>query len=387
LALALLLNIYQQRVTARESAKSQERNRIENQKAEAKLAAMLKWKLMLPREAPSVLHMVEPPAVGPDGSVYVVSRSEHRLHAVDSSGNVQWSFPGVIGAEPAVGFGGAVYAAGVDNSLYALDPVTGQTQWSTKFSGGAAKICTGPAQAPGGNVYILSQQDPHTLDLNAVAPDGKLLWQVHEPAEQMCPAEGPPEMFTQLLPPPVVADDGIIYFSNDGMLFAVGPQGAGEWSAETERPFARLVVGRHSEVYAYGEHLTAFGANGQLRWTIQRTTSNGLIPSVSEDGTIYFVDTSRSAYNLVAIDPGGSEKWTFALEPWIKSLHVGPDGAIYISGSNGTLYALDSERRKLDWGYWGDSVAIARDGTIYAVTYDGSLYALNPPIPGNLQSP
>ena len=147
------------------------------------------------------------------------------------------------------------------------------------------------------------------------------------------------------------------------------------------------MVGRHSEVYAYGEHLTAFGANGQQRWTIQRGTANGLIPSISEDGTIYFVDTTRSAYMLVAIDPGGSEKWTFALEPWIKSLLVAPDGTIYISGSNGTLYALDSERRKLDWGYRGDSVAIARDGTIYAVTYDGSLYALNPPIPGNLQSP
>jgi outer membrane protein assembly factor BamB len=324
--------------------------------------------------------------VGPDGSVYVVSRKESRLHAVDSSGHVIWSFPGVIGAEPAVGFGGAVYVVGVDNSLYALDAGTGQIQWSTKISGGAEKICTGPALAPDGTVYTLSQPNSLTLDLNAVAPDGKLLWQIHEPSEQMCSTRDVVEMSSQLLPPPVVADNGAIYFSHDGTLFAVSPQGVGEWSAETERPIARLAVGRHSEVYAYAEHLTSFGANGQLRWTSERGTANGLIPSIAEDGTIYFVDTSRSLYELVAIDPAGSEKWTFVLEPFIKSLLVGQDGSIYICGSNGTLYALDAERRKLDWGYWGDSLAVARDGTIYAVTNVGEVFALNPPIPGNLEN-
>jgi outer membrane protein assembly factor BamB len=285
-----------------------------------KLAAMLKWRLVLPREAPSSLATLEPPVVGPDGAAYVVVRKESRLHALDSAGHLKWSFSGVISADPAVAPGGStVYVVGTAHSLFALDQASGQARWSTQFSNGLDLICTGPALAADGTIYTLTQRNPFSLQLNALTPDGKLLWQVTEPSEKMCSTQDIVEMAPQLIPLPIVAGDGTIYFTHEGTLFAVDPRGVAKWSALTERPIARVLLGKHGEVYTYAEKLTAFDASGRQQWTGPWRTALWLHPDIGEDGTIYLVDSTEYTRKLVAINPDGSEKWIFTDDPAIQA--------------------------------------------------------------------
>jgi PQQ-like domain len=253
LAVAFSLDMSHRIVNARVEAEKVARGKQNMQK----LAAMLKWRLVLPREAPSSLATLEPPVVGPDGAAYVVVRKESRLHALDSAGHLKWSFSGVISADPAVAPGGStVYVVGTAHSLFALDQASGQARWSTQFSNGLDLICTGPALAADGTIYTLTQRNPFSLQLNALTPDGKLLWQVTEPSEKMCSTQDIVEMAPQLIPLPIVAGDGTIYFTHEGTLFAVDPRGVAKWSALTERPIARVLLGKHGEVYTYAEKKT-----------------------------------------------------------------------------------------------------------------------------------
>jgi outer membrane protein assembly factor BamB len=380
LAVAFSLDMSHRIVNARVEAEKVARGKQTMQK----LAAMLQWRLVLPREAPSSLATLEPPVVGPDGAAYVVVRKESRLHALDSAGHLKWSFSGVISADPAVAPGDStVYVVGTAHSLFALDQASGQARWSTRFANGLDLICTGPALAADGTIYTLTQRNPFSLQLNALTPDGKLLWQVTEPSEKMCSTQDIVEMAPQLIPLPVVAGDGTIYFTHEGTLFAVDPRGVAKWSALTERPIARVLLGKHGEVYTYAEKLTAFDASGHLQWTSPWRTALWLHPDIGEDGTIYLVDSTDYTRKLVAINPDGSEKWIFTGDPAIQAVLAGSDGTIYIYASNGALYALDSQQHRLDWGYTSTISAcapvMAPDGAIYAATYDGEFFALYPP--------
>jgi outer membrane protein assembly factor BamB len=380
LAVAFSLDTHRRIAEARIEAEKVERGARNMQK----LAAMLKWRLVLPREVPSSLAILQPPVVGPDGSAYVVTRKESRLHAVDSTGHLKWSFSGVISANPAVAPGGIVYVVGTAHTLFALDAASGQERWSTQFSHGVDVICTGPALGPDGTIYTLTQRNPFSLQLNALTPEGNRLWQVTQPSEKMCSTHDIVEMAAQLLPPPVVGSDGTIYFTHDGTLFAVDPRGVAKWSAPTERPFGKLILGKHNEVYAYAEKLTAFDASGRQQWTSPWHTALWLQPDIGADGIIYLVDSTGYTRNLVAINPDGSEKWTFAGDPAIQAVLAGSDGTIYIYSSNGALYALDAQQHKLDWGYTSTISAcapvMAPDGAIYAATYDGEFFALYPAV-------
>ncbi len=387
LAVAFSLDMNHRIVDARIEAEKVARGKQNMQK----LAAMLKWRLVLPRGVPSSLATLEPPVVGPDGAAYVVVRKESRLHALDSSGHLKWSFSGVISADPAVAPGGStVYVVGTAHTLFALDQASGQARWSRQFSDGLDLICTGPALAADGTIYTLTQRHPFSLQLNALTPEGKLLWQVTEPSEKMCSTQDIVEMAPQLIPLPVVAGDGTIYFTHDGTLFAVDPRGVAKWSAPTERPIARVLLGKHGEAYTYAEKLTAFDASGRQQWTSPWRTALWLHPDIGEDGTIYLVDSTEYTRKLVAINPDGSEKWTFTGDPAIQAVLAGSDGTIYIYAGNGALYALDSQQHRLDWGYTSTISAcapvMAPDGAIYAATYDGEFFALYPPSHANPSS-
>jgi outer membrane protein assembly factor BamB len=370
LAGAFSLDIHHRHVEARIEAEKVERGKQMMQK----LDAMVKWRLVLPRDVPSSLAIVQPPLVGPDGSAYLVARKESRLHAVDSSGNLKWSFSGVIAADPAVSADGTVYVVGMAHTLHALDAGSGQMRWSTQFSDGLDQICTGPALAADGTVYILTQRNPFSLRLNAVTPEGKLRWQVAEPSEKMCSTHDVPEMAPQLLPSPIVGRDGTIFFTNDGVLHAVEPRGSNKWSAPTERPIAKMLLGKQGQVYTYAQQLAAFDANGQLQWTSPWHTALYLHPDIGEDGTIYLVESTGSGQKLVAVNPDGSEKWTFASDSAVQAVLASPDGKMYISAGNGALYALDAERHKLDWGYTSTIQACAP-----VMAPDGEFFALHQP--------
>jgi len=105
----------------------------------------------------------------------------------------------------------------------------------------------------------------------------------------------------------------------------------------------------------------------------------GFITKIADDGTIYVVSGDN---NLYAVNPDGTEKWSFETGDWVwSSPAIGEDGTIYFGYYDFYLYALNSDGTE-KWRFKtgravGSSPAIGEDGTIYVSSYDNNLYAIH----------
>jgi len=165
---------------------------------------------------------------------------------------------------------------------------------------------------------------------------------------------------------PVIGADGTIYIGDhDSKLYAIKPDGTEKWTFQAGEP-------------VYSDY-----------WEIWK----GILstPAIGSDGTIYF---TSMANNLYAINPDGTEKWTFpidlSVDVW-SSPAIGADGTIYVGSHDnyqGKLYAINPEDGSKRWAFQAgsdvcSSPAIGEDGTIYVGSRDsaldqGKLYAINP---------
>jgi outer membrane protein assembly factor BamB len=140
--------------------------------------------------------------------------------------------------------------------------------------------------------------------------------------------------------------------------------------------------------------LYAINPDGTEKWSFT-TDFNGAVessPAIGIDGTVYVGSDDN---NLYAINPNGAEKWAFATaidayNPVQSSPAIGIDGTVYVgAGDLGNLYAIDANGNG-EWVFAGSPdismPAIGSDGTIYvgsevmiASNSDiGYLYAINP---------
>ncbi len=104
-------------------------------------------------------------------------------------------------------------------------------------------------------------------------------------------------------------------------------------------------------------------------------------PIIGDDGTIYFGDKD---YDVYAIYPNGTLKWTYHTDDWITSAPaLAEDGTLYVGSWGDSLYAFNSttgvRKWKLNLGDTiGSSPAIGEDGTIYVGDTGGRIWAVNP---------
>ncbi len=122
-------------------------------------------------------------------------------------------------------------------------------------------------------------------------------------------------------------------------------------------------------------------ATNALKWTFNTGTPIlGYGPSVAPDGTVY---AGSMSYFLHAINPDGSQKWSFPTGGWVLSAPaVGDDGTIYAGSNDNKLYAINPDGSQ-KWAFpTGGGVhaspMIGSDGTIYVTSFDHRLYAINP---------
>jgi hypothetical protein len=215
------------------------------------------------------------------------------------------------------------------------------------------------------------------------------------------------------LGPPAIGADGTIYvISKDKNIYAINPDGTKKWSAATTISCGTPTISSTGIIYVIGSYnsggynpnsIQAFYPDGSQYWisTVSNTGGvnggdNGVANSVvlATDGTIYI-----SAGNLIAINPDGTQKWTYIPinnDKIIGPPSIGIDGTIYC-GANGSDASPDghlvlaiSPLGSLLWSFrtHGDitrSPAVATDGTIYIPSDDviggvlnTTLYALNP---------
>jgi hypothetical protein len=95
------------------------------------------------------------PAIGSDGTVYVVS-GDNNLYAINpTNGTEKWHF--ATGgtnhySSPAIGSDGTVYVGSGDSNLYAINPTNGTEKW--RFATGYAIYYSSPAIGSDGTVYV-----------------------------------------------------------------------------------------------------------------------------------------------------------------------------------------------------------------------------------------
>jgi outer membrane protein assembly factor BamB len=283
------------------------------------------------------------PAIAEDGTLYLGTGGGAGLMAIDPGGTVLWVTPiDDIWSPPVIGPDGTIYQGTSDGTLYAIDP-TGEVLWQFDAPpvGALSRNRAPPAIAEDGTIYFGSE-DHH---LYALDPDGSERWRF--------PTEGPVRT-------PSIGVDGTIYFANDRIaewsnnagrivhvdsrMFAVHPDGTERWSAPLEGDvWSGPAIGFDGSVYIGtindGDGVYVFAPGGGLLRTVGGGA--GHTPIVAGDGSIY-----RSLSVVSAFDADGTMRWTFEPENFASPVPaIGLDGRIYAAASDrahvSRLYAFE----------------------------------------------
>ncbi|MGA1841912.1 MAG: PQQ-binding-like beta-propeller repeat protein [bacterium] len=116
-----------------------------------------------------------------------------------------------------------------------------------------------------------------------------------------------------------------------------------------------------------------------LKWVYQTGKAIWSSPSIGVEGAIYVGGYDGKLY---ALNPDGSLKWNYLTEgPVISSPAIDSEGIIYVGSEDNRIYAFNPEGSP-KWSYLTggkvrSSPAIGTDGTIYTGSDDGNVYALN----------
>jgi tetratricopeptide (TPR) repeat protein len=129
------------------------------------------------------------------------------------------------------------------------------------------------------------------------------------------------------------------------------------------------------------KNLYAINPDGTEKWSFATGGIVNSSPAIGGDGTIFVGSVDK---NLYAINPDGTEKWSFATDDAVtySSPAIGGDNTIYIGSNDYKFYAINPDGTE-KWsfatgGIVNSSPAIGGDGTVYVGSMDKNLYAINP---------
>jgi outer membrane protein assembly factor BamB len=128
-----------------------------------------------------------------------------------------------------------------------------------------------------------------------------------------------------------------------------------------------------------GRGTALISASDSIKWRSVQYALSYASPTIATDGTVYY---GLSNNKLYAVNPDGTEKWSFQTGDEIRSTAaIGTDGTIYVGSYDSYLYAINSDGIQ-KWRYLTgnkiySSPAIGTDGTIYVGSMDNYLYAMN----------
>jgi hypothetical protein len=225
------------------------------------------------------------PAIGPDGTIYVVDVSG-TLYSLSPDGALNWLARAAGSKGVTVGQDGSIYT-GDENWIKAFSP-GGELKW-TFVQDPRAFILLGPNVGPDGNIYAVATEG---IGVHSLTPGGQLRWSQTESYDRR------------------IVDYQEIVFGQNG----------------SEKQM----------IFLANNHLRALTLDGS---PVFANTSSGNQPATGPDGTIYTTYTMLAAYN-----PDGSVKWSFGGQPLHNAATgptVGPDGAIYFAQNLAFLYAVN----------------------------------------------
>ncbi|ELZ23157.1 serine/threonine protein kinase-like protein [Halosimplex carlsbadense 2-9-1] len=297
--------------------------------------------------------------------------SAHTVHALDAaSGRERWTFsPTDWWLDVLAASGGTAYVATADDALsesgetlYALDLVGGDTEWSAGIGDPREAVLTDDAVvvSSSGRTYGFDRTDgrqrwsrpAETVYSTLAAVDGTVVYADSSEAD---------DVYSELLGLDAASGEErwrldswavTTTVAGDGDLFAGGARtaridpadGSAAWTVD--KPGLLTDAGLTGDrLYAGGDELHALTREGGERaWTWTPDPPQGGVSAAGvADETLYldsYHDADvRNQYKFAVETADGSDRWTFENGTELTDLSVGADLAVG-GGEDGTLYAL-----------------------------------------------
>jgi outer membrane protein assembly factor BamB len=265
------------------------------------------------------------PSLAEDGTLYVGSWDRY-LHAINSTnGKRTWRFfvDSVIGSSPIISDDGTIYTADANGRVYAINP-DGTEKW--RFVTQGSDIWGDIVLGDDGTLYIGTWNNYFF----AINSNGTLMWKFKTGNHIKGPAS--------------IADDGTVYIGSwDDYLYALNPiNGSMKWKIKVGAGIeTNPSIAEDGTIYVGGSVLWAINPDGTEKWTFNLGNNRFIFksdPAISADGTIYIgVHLGYPGYSdggeILAVNPDGTEKWRkqISYESWVDSSPcIAEDGTIYI---------------------------------------------------------
>jgi eukaryotic-like serine/threonine-protein kinase len=274
-----------------------------------------------------------------ENTAYLAFSNQMYAVALDT-GAERWRFPAesdnriTLFADPSLSPDGQLIAGGYNNTLYSLDPQSGQVRW--EFTQAGNKYLASPLAIEQGIFAPNADNNVYALDLN-----GNLLWTFN--------TEG--EFWAKPVTDP--GCDCIYLTSMDHRIYAIDPaNGSLKWESEE---LGGAIVGSPAlgdsgvlYVGTFGREILAVNAeDGSVIW---RTPTGGWVwsgPALAGDN-LYVGDLDGNFYAMRAAD--GQIVWSLTPEQLNGAIVGSPlvvEDTLYFSSESGSVYALDTGGRIL----------------------------------------
>jgi len=265
------------------------------------------------------------PVLGPDGTIYFVRKYDrYALEAVSPDGTLKWKFriEDDLAKMPSIGQDNTVYLP-CWLSLRAINP-DGSLKW--RFSDDKYGFGSVPVLVENGTLYVSGAGY-----LYAVTQNGSVIWKY------------PVEDGNDIGSSPSLGSDGTIYFScYDKHVYALNPDGTLEWKYESDHPFhSTPVLGQDGTIYigGYDNYFHAINPDGTIKWKYETETAITSNTDIASDGTILFTNQRNVLY---ALNPDGTLKWKHEGIQYSKySFTMTPQYGIFYKSNDGYLVSLD----------------------------------------------
>ncbi len=315
-------------------------------------------------------------------------------------GEALWTFENPYGSDsrfkPLIGNDGTIYQVMTrgykDNTIFALDPETGEVKWEFQgsdiaFDEEPLKKLSCMEQGPNGVIYIGSSPN-NTNKLYAIHTElsdgeaGTIKWSISGDDWFIYPIE--------------VDSDGVVYTGTNEYVKAINPDGSIKWQHNSNGNQEMVRLGPNEDRLYYGTWAPSSGASGflvaldvsdgSLIWSKNDfgSDSNVYRPDVDDDGVVY-VGTENSG--VYAVNPDGSEKWSADFSGYEYNTMVDQDGSIvYVTSSIDGIRALSTEDGSELWSYSTIeapdeeeiNIVQGEDGTLYlSLNYADFIIALD----------
>lgn len=296
-------------------------------------------------------------SVGPDGSIYTVSKNG-QIIAVNPFGSVIWRFDGdgIPAGNPVVAADGSIYVGYSSGTLLSLSH-TGKLRWTLILPKG---ISASPAIASEGTVYVPGLDNI----LYAVSGWGKLLWNA---------------VLAGIPSSPALAGNGMIFVGTDyGSLVALNPDGEILWDTLSQSRFLSPVVSSNLVVSTTERGtIAAYNFDGKKEW--EAVLQYGPIVSISltAEGSVYAI--FRSGRVLILSKNLGAVERSFETPGREGYFTLSQHGSLICGKDDWMLYALDAQPvASLGWPQSGsDPFHSGRQSSAAGVRKVGNYYRDN----------